>query len=244
VRAAGAFLEDFRNLPFAGLDDIVGPRRPLVLAPHPDDESLGCGGLIAACCARATPPLVVIATDGVGSHPLSRTHPAPVLRRVREQEARDAVAILGGDPRQVAFLGLPDTAAPRDGEVFDRAVAAIVGLARVAGCETILAPWRHDPHCDHEAADELARVAARRATLLHLSYPVWGWTLPAETVLADAPVHGWRFDIASDRARKDAAIRAHESQYGGLISDDPTGFVLPKNLLDAFARDYEVFFHA
>ena len=39
-------------LPNADLDTILGTERPLILAPHADDESLGCGGLIAASCAR------------------------------------------------------------------------------------------------------------------------------------------------------------------------------------------------
>ena len=41
------------TLPDAELDTILGGERPLILAPHADDESLGCGGLIAACCVAA-----------------------------------------------------------------------------------------------------------------------------------------------------------------------------------------------
>ena len=52
------------ELPDADIDTILGGERPLILAPHADDESLGCGGLIAACCERGQPPVVAILTDG------------------------------------------------------------------------------------------------------------------------------------------------------------------------------------
>ena len=55
------------HFPEADLDTILGGERPLILAPHADDESLGCGGLIAACCERGQQPIVVILTDGAAS---------------------------------------------------------------------------------------------------------------------------------------------------------------------------------
>src|SRR5437762_1448664 len=73
---AAAVLAAWRSLPLAGLDRISGGRPLLVLAPHPDDESLGCGGLIAESCARGGTVHVVILTDGTRSPPNSKTHPA------------------------------------------------------------------------------------------------------------------------------------------------------------------------
>ncbi len=244
MRQASAVLRGFEALPFGTLDEIVGPDRPLILAPHPDDESLGCGGLIAACCARGTVPAIVVVTDGAGSHPGSRTHPPPRLRAVREQEAREAAQLLGVAPDMVAFLRLPDTAAPSAGATFRNAVGTITRIARASDCRAILAPWQHDPHCDHEAADAMARRAARMLGIPHLSYPVWGWTLPADFPLPDTPIEGWRFDISGHLQVKRAAIAAHASQYSDLIADDPTGFRLPADLLAVFARNYEVLVRA
>ena len=81
---------------------------------------------------------------------------------------------------------------------------------------------------------------AGRLALRHLSYPVWGWTLPAGHALPEIP-HGFRLDIHCDLAAKTKAIMAHQSQYGGLITDDPTGFTLPADLLRVFERPYETF---
>ena len=76
MRRAGDVHDAMRALPVArDLDEITGNRCALILAPHPDDESLGCGGLIAEACARGRPPAVIIVSDGTGSHPLSREYP-------------------------------------------------------------------------------------------------------------------------------------------------------------------------
>jgi LmbE family N-acetylglucosaminyl deacetylase len=236
----GAVLQAMRDLPVKGLDAIVGTGTVLILAPHPDDESLGCGGLIAACCEAGRPPFVLFLTDGVGSHPRSLSHPPTRLRETREVEARRAMAALGLGTDRFAFLGLPDTAAPHDGVGFDRAVDSIVRHARAAGCTTIAAPWQHDPHCDHLAAHRMANTAAAASGLRHIAYPVWGWTLPAEERL-DAVVAGGRLHIAPYLPAKRRAIAAHESQHGGVITDDPTGFQLPQHLLSVFDAPYEVF---
>src|ERR1700759_4483419 len=85
----------WRQLPCGDLDDIIGEGTCVILAPHPDDESLGCGGLIATCAAAGRPPLVVILTDGAGSHPHSRMFPPDRLRACRAREVRTAVGMLG-----------------------------------------------------------------------------------------------------------------------------------------------------
>ena len=199
-------------LPIGDLDDIVGPRCPLILAPHPDDESLGCGGLIAACCERARPPVVVFLTDGGMSHPGSKAFPRDVLVRTREREAADAAAILGLPAGRLFFLRQPDAEAPTGGAGFRHVVDAVASLAGRFHCTALLAAWRLDPHCDHAAAALIATDAARRAGIPHLAYPVWGWTLPAgQTIDAGAPV-GWRLDIEPYRQRKQLAIAAHATQ--------------------------------
>jgi LmbE family N-acetylglucosaminyl deacetylase len=224
----------------ATVDAIVGPGRTLILAPHPDDESLGCGGLIAALCRLGRPPRVVVLTDGTGSHPGSRAFTADALREVREQEVRQALRALGLDDQDgPVFMRLADTAAPHDGAMFDDAVARLATYA--VGCASLCATWAHDPHCDHQAAHKIAAAVAARAGLRHIAYPVWGWALPASTALPDDPAIGWRLDIAASLAAKRQAIAAHRSQHGGLIDDDPNGFVLPAALLELFERPYEVF---
>ena len=238
---AGTVLQAMEALPPGVPDDIAGGRPVLILAPHADDESLGCGGLIAALCRAGNPPYVLILTDGTGSHPGSPTYPPARLQAVRETEAREAVRLLGLPADRIGFAGHRDTAAPTSGPAFDAALQILVGLCARRGITTVLAPWQHDPHCDHEAAHLLATAAARHVGLRHWSYPVWGWTLPPDTLLPGPLPTGVRLDIHPDLALKGRAIAAHASQYGGLITDDPAGFTLPRTLLQVFERPFETF---
>ena len=224
-------------LPDADLDVIVGGERPLILAPHADDESLACGGLIAACCERGQQPFVVILTDGAGSHPGSKQYPPERLRQIRAEEARQAVAALGLAPENLVFFNYPDTALP----VSPTVSARVAMLAREHGCTVMLAPWLHDPHCDHEAAALIAREAAQATGCRLLSYPVWGWLLPPDHPLPVNEVAGFRLPIAAHLEAKRSAVAAHASQYSDLIKDSPDGFRLPPELLSVFERPYEVF---
>jgi len=232
---------DWRGLPIGALDDVIGTGSCLILAPHPDDESLGCGGLIAACCAAARPPLVVILTDGSASHPGSTLYPPARLAAVRESEAAAAVLELGLPPDRLSFLREPDAAAPCDGSATHAIAQRLARDAQEASCSAILAPWRHDPHGDHQAASHIANMAAHIAAIRLVEYPVWGWTLAGDTELAANVVRGWRLDITAHLPAKRHAIAAHVSQYGGLITDDPRGFELPEALLRACDQPWETF---
>jgi len=242
MTSAAAFHRAWRGLPMGTVNDIIGTGTALILAPHPDDESLGCGGLIAACAAAKRAPLVAILTDGAASHPNSRAFPPERLRAQRAQEVRLAVACLGLPDDRIVFLGEPDGAAPVNGPAFGAVVDKLTALVRrEANCGAILAPWLHDPHCDHEAASRIASVVAERAGVRAVAYPVWGWMLPPDTAVPAPIGRGWRLDIAASLPRKRQAIRAHRTQYGGLITDDPTGFQLPLQLLSVFDSCFETY---
>ncbi len=231
----------WRRLPLGTIDDIIGSGCGLIIAPHPDDESLGCGGLIAECCHAGRPPVVVFLTDGAMSHPASKRFPREHLIKVREQEAIEAAACLGLTRERLIFLREPDTRAPREGQELIRTVNEIARLMHRFRCSSVLAPWRFDPHSDHEAAACIAERVAARSNVRHVAYPVWGWTLPPDQIVANPSLAGWQLEISSRLALKHRAMAAYRSQYGELITDGPAGFRLPPALLNVFEQPFETF---
>ena len=120
-----AFFAAADALPAAGLTEWIGDGGVVIVAPHPDDESLGCGALIAEAVGAGRPVRIVFLSDGTGSHPNSRRYPAARLRALREGEAQAAAAALGLAPAHIEFLRLPDRAVPSSGAEAERACAAI-----------------------------------------------------------------------------------------------------------------------
>ena len=172
----------WNDLPLVGLDEMLQGRVPLILAPHPDDESIGCGGLIAQLCAAGTPPHVVILTDGCHSHPNSKDASAgaaaPSPGRTRRGRRCCCWAC------RMAAPGSSGTWIPgfrARGPSFQFAARRIAGICEQQGCNIIFSTWRHDPHCDHVAAATLAEHVAAREGIPLMSYPVWGWTLSDDT---------------------------------------------------------------
>jgi LmbE family N-acetylglucosaminyl deacetylase len=224
-----------------GPDALFALGAVLVLAPHPDDESLGCGGAIAAAREAGRAVHVLILTDGTGSHPSSRTFPPDRLRALRQSEARCAVVELGLPATQVAFIDAKDGALPRYGRARRVLARRVAAHAMALGVGTILTTWKHDPHGDHVAAAGIGRDAARQCGARLLYYPVWGWTLPEKHRLPVGRARGWRLDIAAQLAAKRRAIACHRSQLTAMIDDDPGGFRLAPQFLSLFDRPFEIF---
>ncbi len=236
-----AYLEKVANFPFAGLDKL-GPGGMIVLAPHPDDEALGAGGLIAACLDAGIGVTVVVLTNGAGSHPNSRSFPKQRLIALRQQECRHGLAELGLDANRIVYFGLEDAAAPTHGIAFDDAVQRLAALVRRTGSTSLLVTWDQDPHCDHLAAAKIAKAVGRTVKgLLVWYYPIWGWFLPAAKQLDRPSPAGFRFDITRWLDRKQRAIAAHASQMACLIEDDPRGFTFEPEKLKRFLRPVEYF---
>lgn len=219
--------------------------KTIVFAPHPDDESLGCGGAIALLRGFDLPVDVITMSDGTLSHPNSRKFPTELLRDLRETEMTNALEILGVSPDKITFLRYPDRFVPSENMAgFESAFETIKNLLAEKNPQTVLVPWRRDPHPDHRATWQIVHAAA---TILDdkiriIEYPIWLWEIAGE---ADLPleneIRGWRLDIKKVIDKKQAAIYAHISQTTDLIDDDPQGFRLSPKVLAYFAVPFETY---
>lgn len=236
--SAGEARRALSAAPTAALGDLAPSGTLLVVAPHPDDESLGCGGVVALAADAGRPVVVAILTSGDGSHPGSRSTPPALLAALREGEAREAVAILAPHGAEVAFLRAPDG---RLSEHADDAQAWLDALFARHRFAAAFAPWEADPHPDHKAAASLAEAAAAAHGSALFAYPVWGLTLD-DAAPAGRQLEAVRLDIAGAAERKARAIAAHRSQTTGLIDDDPQGFRLTAADLSRHAGPTEAYF--
>lgn len=223
----------------------------VVIAPHPDDEALGCGGLLALLRQASQPVAAVLVSDGTMSHPNSALFPAPARQAIREGEFRHALTILGLEQAEPLLLALPDGQVPdsADAPGFVEAVARLQEFLEQQQAATVLVPWRRDPHPDHRATSRLVQAAL--ATMPHpprcIEYVVWAWerAAPEDLPKPTDDVNGFRLDVSAVTAQKQRAIAAHRSQVApGVFTDDPAGFLLSQEMLAHFAGTYEVFFEA
>lgn len=227
--------------------DLLAVRAALVVAPHPDDEALGCGGLLAALAEAGARLGVVFVTDGGASHPRSQDWPRPRLAALRAEEAAASLAALGAADAARVHLGLPDAGIERHGAAWSSAIGQMVAFAEALRPELVLVPWRRDPHRDHRDAHALAAEALRRTGLRPrlLEYAIWLDELGAE---GDRPrageVYTSRLDIAPWRSRKRAAVESHRSQLGLVVQDDPRGFVLSSSTVNRLTDGDEVYLEA
>ncbi|PZN93114.1 MAG: PIG-L family deacetylase [Alphaproteobacteria bacterium] len=192
-------------------------RRPLlvIIAPHPDDDILGCGLLIDAARRAGWRLLVVALTDGQASHPNSARWPAAALGRLRRGEMRRGLARLGAGRVPLRFMGWRDGALAVDGSAL-----RLRQLLHAVGATNVVAASPVDHHPDHRAAWQLARIAtSARWCRLH-AYEVW-----ARSETPQRP------HFAAGKAAKRWAMAAHRSQVTGYIADDPEGFVFAAPIL-------------
>jgi LmbE family N-acetylglucosaminyl deacetylase len=210
------------------------PSDVVAVAPHPDDDVLGAGGLLRHA-ARAGSQIVTLAvTDGEASHPLSPTTRPGQLQEIRVAEAAAAHRRLGIRPASER-LRLPDgDVASWRGELTERIALAV----RPGGW--CLAPWEGDGHPDHDATGAAARAAcgAVGATLVSYLIWTWHWSHPAD------PQVPWerarRVALTrTDRARKRWAIRAYRSQIQALSGWPGDAAILPPSELSHHRRRAE-----
>jgi LmbE family N-acetylglucosaminyl deacetylase len=185
----------------------------LVLAPHPDDETIGCGGVIAVKRRRGTEVRVLIAADGGDL--------------VRRSECLEACRRLGIDKQDVQFLGFPDGALDQ----YAAEVKSAIAHALVTRPAEMFVPSAIDAHPDHRAL-ALAVAGLPRDTLHDvevLAYPIWFWNRWA---WVDRSTPAWKqrlqlvwrplahmlrarvvsVDTSSTLRQQQSALDAHQSQ--------------------------------
>jgi len=218
----------------------------LVIAPHPDDESLGCGGLIASLRNAGIAVNVIFTTDGSMSHPNSQNTSAISRCKMREQEAISALGVLGVEENYITFFRGKDSALPAEGEKgFAGFVAQMKWIIDTVQPDLVLVPYEFDPHRDHRASWQITMSALQDCPHVAVwQYLIWLYTLGKETDVE--PLTNIRdgvqyLPIGNYRKIKKKAIAQHKSQLSLDVFDDPEGFVLLDDVLQNFYGDREFY---
>lgn len=234
-------------------------RSCLVIAPHPDDETLGCGATIARKVAAGTPVTVVIAADGRHSHGRSTMISPDQLRTIRAAEAVEATSALGLRPDQVTQLGHEDN---HLADALPALTAQLRALIDEAAPDEILFASALDYHRDHRALNRAVRdvLAVAKPPGCHLAeFPVWHWLQGPWVDLSDKPRAARAVHLVTDPLTsalgpppdlvstagflecKRAALSAYRSQTTNLTGE-PEWAIMGPELLDPFMLAYEPFF--
>lgn len=194
-------------------------KRALVLVPHPDDEAIGCGGLLTQLAQLGIAVRVVLVSDGSGAGGLPEGAAA-----VRFQELLASLNTLGASISHAAW-NLPDGGLADQAAVMDALLAQSLASFEPS---LLIAPWLYDLHPDHAAVGQLAVRAHQQFKLAQgvLFYEVWS-PLPANrflnintvfaTKLAALKCHATALECGSyDRAVE--GLAAYRSLFAGKLA--------------------------
>lgn len=214
-------------------------RRAVIIAPHPDDEVLGCGGLLTLLAQLGRDIKLISVTDGCASHPGSGQWPAERLSIVRPQESAEALRRLHVPLHSLEWLRgqFDDTAVAEQEDALHTLLAE-----HLRPDDVVFTTWTEDGHGDHEAVGRASVRAAQAvgATLHEVPIWAWHWASPEDERLPWARARKVLLDPQTV-IRKRYAIQAFSSQ---LESDSVAGLppVLPLSALERLTQPFELVF--
>lgn len=180
----------------------------LVLAPHPDDETMGCGGSLALHRAHGDPVKVLVLTDGARASGPDAGEPDYIA--LRERETRSALDVLG--IHDVEFWRLPDRALTADAAT----VARLESVINEYRPTLLYVPSPLEPHPDHVAAAHLVWAAIRQTDIpLGLCLYEVGLPIRPNTLVDITPVLSQK-ERALDCYTSQLALNDYRSKILGL----------------------------
>jgi LmbE family N-acetylglucosaminyl deacetylase len=234
----------------------------IVFSPHPDDETLGCGGTIVQKKKAGAAVTVVFMTDGSASH--RRFISEQELKTMRHAEALSACEALGVDATHVVFLDF------KDGQLWNfrqEAVQKVNAILRQHASKQIFMPYSNDTTPDHQATHAIVQAALResRKSAVVYEYPVWFWvhwpwvsvSLSSPSQVIQQALHSllsWTrllkdlrcfVPITEVMEQKRTALQQHCSQTTRLLPDSEWPIlsdVANGEFLECFFQEHEVFY--
>jgi LmbE family N-acetylglucosaminyl deacetylase len=235
----------------------------IVFAPHPDDETLGCGGTIIKKKRAGADIKIAFMTDGAYSH--VQLMAASQLKTIRRREALSACKCLGIDEEDIIFFEFEDGKFINN---YHHAIDSVVDVLSAVQPQEVFIPYHEDkdPNLDHIATHKAvaAAIQAMELKIIINEYPVWFWwkwpwmNLPIRrnrkisTVFMENLKIGRRLlcdfnhfvFVGSILGQKKTALSYHQSQTRRLVPDTrwmTLGDLSGGEFLDIFFQDREIY---
>jgi LmbE family N-acetylglucosaminyl deacetylase len=197
----------------------VQPGTVLVIAPHPDDETLGCGGLIAKRVAEGRRVVIAVVTDGRALfRRFGVTEPSESeVRVMRHDETLRAVKILGVSTRDVTFLDFENE---KLADERAEALKAIVSLLEGLRPSEVYLPSEFEGHREHVLVNALTREACATTGRCPTTFE-FIVNLKSGTTLESIPRKVHREDVSAFRDREQAALAQFKSHLDVIYKGQP-----------------------
>lgn len=209
-------------------------RKTVIIAPHPDDEVIGCAGLIQTLVERGTPPHVIILTGGEGSRRGCCSTSAEVIIVARHQFTLKAATTLGLPESHIHCLSYPDGGVAMEHPETERLQVLLSELAP----QSVFVPHRGEGWSDHLQAAEITKHLLKGQDVSIYEYCVWMWYYNV-----------WRLDfkqarlLSMSRAQHQRKLQAIEEYVTPQAPcSKPWSGVLPEPFLKAARWSREIYF--
>lgn len=216
------------------IDEII-TANPLILAPHPDDEVFGCGGLISRLISNGVTPYVVIMTGGGASHATCCGLPEEKLIQHRRQLTLNAAQILGLPENHVHFLDF------KDGDILSKPIDEINRLkdliTEIKPSDIFIPHWGEGWR-DHLAVAEIGKSLASAGCNIY-EYCVWMWYYNVWKGLDWKNARVLKMSDAEHQTKL-TAIDAYVKPLAPC--GKPWSGILPKVFIDAHKNNLELYF--
>ena len=230
-------------------------KKAIVFAPHPDDETLGCGGTIARKLSEGHDVSVVFMTDG--RHSLTElgmsSGPTPFeMKEIRREDAMRAMKILGLQEKNLLFLDYEDKTLEKHERLVQERIIEI--LKDVSPVEVFF-PQEREYNIDHRVTNMIIRRAIEVSNLHPIEYQyIVAWSFPfyllihvvnertfdlfTSKFVKGSLIH---VDISKFLPLKEMAIKEYKSQITVLSSGQKRP-ALNSSFLKRFLKNEEKFF--
>lgn len=233
-----SWLAALSQKPLLSLDiESLHAKRIVIVAPHPDDEILGCGGLIQQLAHQNCEIVILAVTNGTQSHPKSKKYSPEDLNQRRPQESLMALQALDLT-QQTQRIALNLT----DGQIHVQTDQLWQSLNQIIqDNDVLICTYSADGHPDHEAVGRTVEKFSKLKKLACLQVLIWAWHWASPL----DPRIDWqraRAFLLTDAQlnKKRQAILQFKTQ---IESDETTGqeAILPSAVIERLLMPYEVY---